>query len=157
MDRALIEEYRGIEIYFDLENETFYATIDDPENKWNRPKQSYKAVKKTIDDYLKENNDFKPFTALFRITYGGKKYEIRRITGIRKDAQFVYLDEKGVQHQLSKYDEQKHLIDSPENIDILAKLDEYEAEADAIRAKKHDLEGKLVSLNLKEIKAKYIQ
>ena len=155
-DRVLIEEYRGVEIYFELDKETFYATIDDPEMIWNRPKKTFASVKKTIDEYIKETTEFKPFTAIFYDNGWAKEGKRYKIVSIRKDGQFVYEDEKGVHHQLSKYDEERYLTDTPENKELLAQLKVLDNERTANYEKAGKLSNQLESLNLKEIKKQYL-
>ena len=52
-DRVLINVYRGIEIYFDIEREKFYAAIDD--DNYSKDKQSFAATKKIVDEFINEN------------------------------------------------------------------------------------------------------
>lgn len=155
MDRVLIEEYRGVEIYFNLESETFYATIDDSEGNWNKPKKTYTSCKKAIDDYIKENSEFAPFTVIYRAWNG--PLEKRTICGIRKDGRFNYIDAKGMHQQISTYDETKYLIDTPENITIIDEINKVNLEIDVLHEKRAALDKSLIVVNLKDIKAKYIR
>ena len=56
--RTLITEYRGWEIFFDTDKEEFY-TVSNEYDKDNT-KKYFASTKKFIDDYIKENNEFKP-------------------------------------------------------------------------------------------------
>ena len=51
MDRVLIDTYRGVEIYFDIDDEKFFAAIDDQH--FAAKRQSFAAAKKAIDDFVK--------------------------------------------------------------------------------------------------------
>ena len=92
-----IETYRGFDILFETDSERFSFNLD--EGSW-RQKQSYSACKKNIDDYLKENQNFKPFE-LESTTHPWEKITV---TGIRKDGRFV-IEKDGIKDQLSTYDE----------------------------------------------------
>lgn len=156
-DIILIDTYRGVEVFFNKEGETFYASVDDPELHWNRPKKTYASVLKTIDEYVKEHLKFVPFNVLFKgWSCAGDKYEVRKITGIRKDGQFVYEDDKGVQRQLSKYDENKCYLDIPENHELITEMAANEKKRAEYQKKLNEAQSKLQSLDLKEIKDKYI-
>lgn len=82
--KIVIENYRGWEIYFDTQKETFYAVLS--EFDVDKTKQSFAAIKKSIDDYIKENVNFKPFKA---IVGGWGGYTIKEFVGIRKDLRFI--------------------------------------------------------------------
>jgi len=115
-----IETYRGFEIFFVTDSERFSYSIDT--GSWSQ-KQSYAACKRSIDEYLKENSNFKPFT--IQNIYNGS---ITTITGIRKDGVFVYLDSDGKNQQFSKYDERNHIIYDGSNDKLFAEAERKQKE-----------------------------
>lgn len=77
-----IENYRGKDIFYSPRSEKFFADIDNP-----KEKNLIHLVKKDIDDYIKANQNFKPFTAFdsksFNNMFGNVKK--KTVIGIRKD------------------------------------------------------------------------
>lgn len=152
-DRILIDTYRGIEIYFNLDKEAFYASIDDPS--YSKDRQSYAATKKAIDEFIKENSEFKPF---FVERKGHRGIETLKIVGIRKDGAYVYEDEKGAKIQLSKYSESDYYISSPELKEIVKKIDALKEKIAPLEEEKRQLENEIKRLpSLSTVKEKYIQ
>lgn len=84
-----IEDYRGWEISFDIDNESFvaYSSAYDSDVK----KLSYAACKKYIDDFIKENTHFKPILIGEYNAWrsGGLKVERKKVIGRRKDGKFI--------------------------------------------------------------------
>ena len=119
----LIENYRKFDIYFNTEEETFHCISDyyDTEQK----KKTYASAKKAIDEYIKENAEFKPFFALrydwkFKNDFGfpiSNESNKVTVTGIRKDRRFVMDAE-----QISESDEIRYFIPVPENEPIFEEL-----------------------------------
>lgn len=94
-----IEEYRGWDILFNTEKERFYAQMDEE----YAEKQSYASAKKYIDDFIKDNLQFKPFLAVReRGVYNEK--EIVRVVGLRKDGRFVAEKEKNGKVEVTQID-----------------------------------------------------
>jgi hypothetical protein len=102
-----VDKYRGWEISFDTESEQFsaYSSIYDNEIK----KASYATIKKYIDDFIKDNNHFKPFEVWYK---PGSEKGILTIIGIRKDMAFVAENKDGKKFQISKYEEDSIIIPS---------------------------------------------
>jgi hypothetical protein len=116
-----IENYRGWSISFDTEKETFYCHSE----QWDRDenKKSYASTKKFIDDFIKENQTFKPIWVETKPkAYGEKKI---KLIGIRKDGRFIYEDAKGEKRQLSDYSEKNYILYDEEN-------EKYKKEAEII-------------------------
>lgn len=114
-----IETYRGWEISFDTDNETFcaYSNLHDSEVK----KQSFSATKKYIDDFIKSNQTFRPFIAFVPPDkYEGMKKI--KVIGVRKDGGIVVEEKNGEKRKLSTYDEGKYILwdDS-----YIPKMEEY--------------------------------
>ena len=56
--KVFIENYRGWDISFDTDKESFYAQSD--EYDVGETKKSFASAKKYIDDFLKDNLQFQP-------------------------------------------------------------------------------------------------
>lgn len=128
--KVLIENYRGFEITFDTETNQFLAYSN--EKDVEQEKRSYPATKKWIDDYVKENANFKrvlvcPVLGSYRMGEG--KFTL---TGIRKDSAFMAENAKGT-FQVSKYDEEKYCIWDKSHDDIKDKYDNYNKQIDELK------------------------
>jgi hypothetical protein len=131
--RTEVDNYRGWQIFFDTDTEKFtaYSNIHDSEIE----KGSYPAVKKGIDDFIKENETFKPITIVSTSAYrnyASHKNAKFKIIGIRKDGAFVYEDSQGKKHQLSKYDEKNYMLYDEKNDAVFAEYDKMKLEASRI-------------------------
>lgn len=109
-----IENYRGWDISFNSEKETFFVESDEWDQK--KEKRSFAACKTFVDEYLKANSEFKPI----RIQHKTEGTEIL-LTGIRKDMRFVY-EEKGEKKQLSDYYEDRYIVFSADNLPIFEEI-----------------------------------
>lgn len=107
--KVLIENYRNHEIYFDTEENTFFSISDIYDRQ--SEKKSFASAKKEIDDFIKDNINFKPI--IIQNMYGEKI----TLLAIRKDGRFVY-EEKGKKEQFSTYDESNFFLYSSENDNI---------------------------------------
>ena len=116
---ALIENYRGYEINFDTENSKFETAITEDLTKESL---SFLAVKKFIDDFIKNNKEFKPFYV--EATPTSWKCGKYKIVGIRKDLRFIGEDEKGNKVQISDYDLTDYMILDNKNQELWYKLSE---------------------------------
>jgi len=125
--KVKIEDYRGFEVFFDTESEEFYTVSnrDDVEQK----KRSFASCKKWIDDYLKDNETFRPFMVHLNTSDREPLMPPVWIKGIRKDGRFVLEDG----NQLSTYDESRTIIykdgyevGNAEILEYRAKIKEYE-------------------------------
>ena len=110
--RTLITEYRGWEIFFDTDKEEFY-TISNEYDK-DITKKSFASTKKFVDDYIKENNSFKPILVQKEPSMFNNG-EIIKLIGIRKDGDFMYEDKDGKKQRLSSYNEKDYFLINPEN------------------------------------------
>jgi hypothetical protein len=144
-----IETYRGFDILFVTESERFSFDIDTGD--W-RQKQSYSACKKAIDDYLKANNTFDPFT-VEDVSGSGSKITI---VGIRKDNRFIYDTGNGIKQQLSEYDEKRYMLTNPENEPIKTEGKRLNQEIERLRNERDRLFTTLKVVKLSDIKDKYI-
>lgn len=114
---ALIETYRGFEISFDTDKETFIAYSNDYDKEGQ--KRSFSSVKKWVDDFLKENEVFKQVLLIGRIGTYKSKDKITLI-GVRKDGRFVVQNPKNIE-QLSKYDEEEYCLYDPKHDPVYEK------------------------------------
>ena len=97
-------DYRGWEILFKTDEETFM--VKNLQDHFEKEKKTFGACKKFIDDYIKNNANFKPvWVQCLPDMFRGKTK--LKIVGIRKDGRFVIENEKGENEQMSSYDEKK--------------------------------------------------
>jgi hypothetical protein len=139
---VLIENYRGVDIKFNTDNETFSTSIDG----WDKDKKSYSIIKKAIDDYLKENSGFKSFTA--RSKY--KPFEKVEIVGIRKDGRFIK-EINGVKSQISNYSENDYISWVEIDNDIFEAIAKNNATIETLRETNRNLLGHFKGKTLGEI------
>ncbi len=147
--RVLIENYRAWEIYFDTDKEEFYTVSNEYDTQ--QTKKSYASAKKYIDDYLKENQNFKPIKVqkLSSIYSSG---EVITLIGLRKDGAFMYEDAKGNKQQLSKYNESDYFLVNSENDPIFKELELLYKEEKELAAKIKYASSKVIKLDVKQIK-----
>jgi len=122
-----VDNYRGWVISFNTDQETFiaYSSVYDSEIKG---KVSYAATKKYIDDFIKDNSEFKPFYAIGAIGSGNEKI---KIIGIRKDNDFVFENDKGEKERLSSHNARQYVLYDEA---IESKLTEHERLEDLYKA-----------------------
>jgi len=120
MGKILIEKYRGFEIEFDTHYEKFKCTCNDDEEKESK---SFSVIKKFIDDYLKNNQSFKPFWVHpnSQKNFWSDKLEV---FAIRKDGTFLAKDEYGIKTHIANRDMSYYILECPENNDLMEKLEE---------------------------------
>lgn len=147
--RVLIENYRGWEIKFDTDNENFYTVSNEYDTQ--QTKKSYNSAKKYIDDYIKENQNFKPIRVQKMASTYNNAEEITLI-GLRKDNAFMYEDSKGNKQQLSKYDEESFFLINPDNDNIFKELDLLYKESKEIAEKIKYATDKVIKVNVKQIR-----
>lgn len=147
--RVLIENYRGWEVKFDTDNENFYTVSNEYDTQ--QTKKSYASAKKYIDDYIKENQNFKPIRVQKMSSMYNKAEEITLI-GLRKDGAFMYEDAKGNKQQLSKYEEESFFLINPENDNIFKELDLLYRESKEITEKIKYATEKVIKVNVKQIR-----
>ena len=151
--RTLITEYRGWEIFFDTNKEEFY-TVSNEYDKDNT-KKSFASTKKFIDDYIKENNNFKPILVQKQPSmYSDGK--IIKLIGIRKDGKFMYEDEKGKKQQLSLYEETNYFLINPENDKAFKRISELSKEQDKITAEMKEIEKTIIKVDVKQLRKNMI-
>ncbi len=147
--RVLIEVYRKWEIFFDTDKEEFYTTS----NEYDREqiKRSYASTKKFIDDYIKENQNFKPIWVQNEgNSYGG--ITKTKLIGIRKDGLFTCENAKGNKSQFSKYDEKSYFLVNEENDVIFKEIDEIEEQRSALATKASNLRKSVIKVTVKQFR-----
>lgn len=140
-----IEEYRGWNITFDTESDTFsaYSNTYDQE----KIKPGIKNLRDYIDDFIKNNQDFKPIVVERRET--GKKITL---IGVRKDNAFTILEESGSKKQLSGWDEKYYHEINPENEPIKQEIAKLKLEAKVIEGKIDELTKSMKGRSVSEIR-----
>ncbi len=142
-----IEDYRGWEISFNTEKETFY-TVSDSYDK-QQEKRSYASIKKYIDEFIKDNNEFKPFW-IEKADYRGI-FKVK-VIGIRKDNRFIYEDKKGEKQQLSEYNEKDWYLVNENNVPIYDSIKIVKDKITALYDEKKELESKVIKVLVRDIK-----
>ena len=142
--QVLIETYRGWEIYFDTDAESFYCHSERYDNE--KKKQSFAATKKYIDDYIKENSNFKSFK-IERLPDGyGERY--LTVVGVRKDGLLMVEDSKGEKKQLSKYDMKYYILRNPDNDPIYVAIKELEVKISELDGQVRGLRNQVTGISL---------
>lgn len=147
-----IENYKGWNISFNTDKETFYAESDEYDRA--ETKKSYATAKKFIDDFIKDNLEFKPFW----IEVPPSSYDNRKqikIIGIRKDKRFVFEDAYGTKQQLSEYSEKNYILVNPDNEEFYEKIADCNKRIKSITEERTQIEAKIIKVGLEEIKRKY--
>lgn len=157
--KTLITTYRGFDINFDTDKEIFSCILIDtdsfkPTVEDTKTSKSFASVKKSIDDYIKENGQFEPFNVIANPNSYGSGYSVK-ITGIRKDGRFVGENSKGEKCHISDYQEDSFILDLPEHEKHLSKIVLLQLEQDDIRKKIAEEKLKVVAPSLKDLKPKY--
>ena len=147
--RIEIEKYRGWEIYFDTDKENFYTISNEYDTQSER--KSYSSAKKYIDDYIKENNEFKPIKVQKMPSMFGDGHRITLI-GIRKDKAFMYEDKQGNKRQLSSYDEKDYFLVDSQNAPYFKRIEELAIERKKIDAECKEIEEKVIKVFVKDIR-----
>jgi len=136
-----VDNYRGYEIRFDTNNETFRCDIDDSRS----VKKSYTAIKTFIDEWLKDNANFKKFKVICNplSMYGGKA---GTIIGQRKDGRYYLETPSGVKEQVSDYNLKDHWILTDEVAEALKAANPILAELKALDIKERTLKEQLTAI-----------
>ncbi len=147
--RVLIENYRSWEIYFDTDKEDFYTVSNEYDRQ--ETKRSYASVKKYIDDYIKENNVFKPIKVQ-KMPSMFSNGEVITLIGVRKDKAFMYEDKEGKKQQLSGYNESDYFIVDSKNDMHFKRIAELAVERKKIDAELKEIEKSVIKVDVKQIR-----
>lgn len=147
--KAEIEIYRGWTISFDTEKETFYCHSEQYDKDEN--KKSYPATKKWIDDFIKENETFKPVWIETKPNSYSTKQKVKLI-GLRKDGRFVYEDEKGEKQQLSEYNEGDYILYDEKNEKYKTEAARIYNQIDELTSERKSILAKITGIDLVDYK-----
>lgn len=151
MSNILIENYRGFDVEFNTTYEKFQCICTDENTKEST---SFTAIKKFIDEYKKNNQEFKPFFIQSTPDSYEKKYY--KVVGIRKDDRFIVENKKGEKEQLSNYDLGRFMLVVESNENLIKKLSDLEIEIESKRVSDNERRKLIVSemkiINLKDYK-----
>ncbi len=141
---VLIENYRGWDILFDTDKEAFVVESDS----WDQrnEKKSFAACKSFVDQYIKDNSEFKPIRIQNKTS--GEEF---LLTGIRKDGRFTY-EREGKKTQLSEYDEKRYILFNADNIPIFSEAKRLKEEASELRKQADALIDTITGKPLVELK-----
>jgi len=150
--KVLIEKYRGFDINFDTNNAKFTCLVDDENLKSST---SYPAMKKYIDDYLKDNNTFAPFW-IETDPKNGYSYNKYQVIGIAKDKGLITIDAEGNKGKLSKYSESDYVVSDPINDGHINELHKLKKQYDEYRynygKSRKEILSRMETVNLKDYK-----
>lgn len=153
--KVFIENYRGWDILFDTEKETFYAMSDEQDR--GEHKKSFASAKKYVDDFIKENDQFKPFWVQ-GIPDGWRDKKPVKVIGIRKDNRFVYESPKdGSQCQMSEWDEKDYMLINPENDVHFETIRVIDEQIEQLQQSKNEVRKLFKVVKLSNIKQNYIR
>jgi hypothetical protein len=144
-----IEEYRGWIISFDTDKETFYCHSES----WDRDetKKSFAATKKWIDDFIKDNETFKPVWIERRPDSFGSLMRVKLI-GIRKDGRFIYEDKDGNKKQLSDHDMKDFILYDEKNDKIRSEAEQINKQIEVLRKKEKEVLSNIKGISLSDYK-----
>ena len=148
-----IENYRGWLIQFDTEKELFYCHSEQYDSDEN--KKTYSATKKWIDDFIKENQVFKPVWIETKPSSYVSDKKVKLI-GIRKDGRFVFEDENGNKKQLSDYNEKDYILCNAENEKYKEEASKIDLELEALRLKRNAILKNISGVELVDYKKKIL-
>ena len=127
--KITIENYRGFDIEFDTNCEKFQCIVTEGNTKESK---SFSAVKKFVDDYKKDNQDFKPFYVVSNPENRMYREKERlKIIGIRKDGRFMAETKSGDKKQISDYDLKDYILDVETNERYFTLLEQFDSEQKA--------------------------
>jgi hypothetical protein len=143
-----IEDYRGWEISFDTSSEEFYALSG--RNDTDFRKKSFSAIKREIDEFMKENQAFKPFK-VEAVPSSFAAGEVLTIVGIRKDGRFI-AEKGGKKVQISDYNEKGYMAVDDYNKPLWQELNDISKEVDELYKRKEGVKSQFKVKTLGEIK-----
>lgn len=142
--QSIIENYKGFEIRFDTDRETFLCDID-----YERSiKKSYAAIKKFISDWSKENQNFNKFK--IESTPKGREKERLTVIGKHGNGSLTVLDSDGKSKQLSKYDFDDYMLVDEANKTYWDELNELSKRRDDLNTVEKNIKSKFTVKTVKE-------
>lgn len=152
--KVKIDIYRGWEISFDTSRETFYCHSERYDR--DQYKISFAATKKWIDDFIKENENFKPIWFEIKPDAAGLE-DMIKIIGIRKDGNFIYENEKGEKKQLPGYYEEKYILYYEENEKYKIEASKIYEQIKALQKDRKSILEKMKVISLSEYKSQLFE
>lgn len=153
MEKVLIEEYRGFDIYFDVSSELFQCVCTEESTKESK---SFAAVKKFVDEYKKANSNFNPFWVSF-LPWGflhNDSMKTLKILGIRKDGVLVAEKTNGEKIRLDSWDIDQYIVPSRGDQVHLSHVEDLDKEEEELvvklRARKAEVISKIKGPLLRE-------
>lgn len=151
--KVIIDNYRGWEISFDTELETFYCISDRYDR--DETKKSFASIKKFIDDFIRENEVFEPVWVEAKPDSYTSDKKIKLI-GIRKDGRFIYENSNGEKQQLSDYNEKDYILYDANNDKFRLEAEKINKEIKVLNAKRDAVLDKITGIELTEYKKKLL-
>jgi len=147
---VVIENYRGFEITFNTDEESFFG-ISDRYDHQTKGKQSYAAAKKGIDDYIKDNSELKPFKVYSNPKDAYRNQEELTIIGIRKDGLCKARKDNGSIITVSSYSLTNWVLWNPDNENAIMEIEDLSRQISALDDKRDALRKSLVVKTLKDV------
>jgi len=143
-----IEEYRGWTIYFDTVGEKFYSVsnIED----LDKTTKSFASAKKAIDDYLKDNANFKPFQVEYWRWNDGPEKTVT-VVGKTKDGRYMIENKEEEKSIVSKYDNDKYVFPNEANKEPITKIKELRRQVNELDKQASALSKTLIKKTLKDL------
>ena len=141
MSKTLIDYYRGWTIYFDTEDGKFFVMSENYNRQESRG--SFAAVKKWVDDFLKDNADFKPFDIQY--WNGSEPGRVEKVIGIRKDGRPATEDADGNKGQISSYASSNYILVDPSNDPVFDEIKAFDRETERLEAERSIARGSLIA------------
>ena len=143
-----IMQYKGWQISFETNVEKFYAISYNDD--LQKEKASLSAAKKFIDEFIKDNQNFKP------VKVRNMAGAVFTLIGIRKDGLFVCEDKEGKKETMSSYNEIAYFVVDSINDATFEQIESLQSERKAIGEKICNLETKLVKVTISELRKKIL-
>lgn len=143
-----IENYRGWEITFDPDKDEFYAYSNSFDQE--KVKKGLHNLRDYIDNFIKDNQEFKPFNAM---KYpGGHGDPTIRVIGIRKDNRFVYEVSGGQKKQLPEYNERDYFVPHGDVSHLFEEYEQLDRQEKEIYKRKLAIKDRITSPSLAKYK-----
>jgi hypothetical protein len=148
--RVQIETYRDWDICFDTSEEVFSCISGYYDKELSS--KSYKAVKKQVDDFIKDNAKFEPFE-VERISSTYENEDVIKIIGVRKDGKLMFEGKDGDKKQLSEWSERDYIMINPENEKYKTELREISGKIKELGKLQDETEKKIIKVTLKDLRS----
>lgn len=152
--KAEIHNYRGWDIHFDTEEETFICISEGYDRQ--EKKKSYASITNFIDEFIKENEKFIPFDI---VPIPSKHWNALegKVIGIRKDGRFIVHTKEGKKKQVGEYEEKDYMLLNAENEPLYKELTKNTEKVEILNEERKYILSKFKVVTLKDIKSNYIK